>query len=59
MNQALGNAGATVIYTDTVEAEPIDQLGSLRELVADMNAGHVDLLLIVGGNPVSTPLLLI
>ena len=33
---------------------PIDQLQSLRELVADMNAGTVDLLLILGGNPVYT-----
>jgi molybdopterin-containing oxidoreductase family iron-sulfur binding subunit len=54
MNQALGNVGATLVYTDPVEAEPVDQLGSLRELVGDMNAGHVDLLLIVGGNPVFT-----
>jgi MoCo/4Fe-4S cofactor protein with predicted Tat translocation signal len=54
MNQALGNVGATVIYTDPVEAEPIDQVGSLKALVADMNAGRVDLLLILGGNPVYT-----
>jgi MoCo/4Fe-4S cofactor protein with predicted Tat translocation signal len=54
LNQALGNVGATVIYTDPVEAEPIDQVGSLKALVADMNAGRVDLLLILGGNPVYT-----
>jgi MoCo/4Fe-4S cofactor protein with predicted Tat translocation signal len=54
MNQTLGNVGATVIYTDPVEAEPIDQVGSLKALVADMNAGRVDLLLILGGNPVYT-----
>ena len=42
MNQALGNAGRTVVYTDPVEAEPVDQLESLRDLVADMNAGKVD-----------------
>jgi MoCo/4Fe-4S cofactor protein with predicted Tat translocation signal len=54
LNHALGNSGATVVYTDPVEAEPVDQLGSLRDLVADMNAGRVDLLLIVGGNPVFT-----
>ena len=44
MNQALGNVGKTVVYTDPVEAEPVDQLQSLRDLVADMNAGKVDLL---------------
>src|SRR5207247_4824325 len=54
MNQTLGNAGRTVIYTEPVEAEPTDQLQSLRDLAADMNAGAVDLLVIVGGNPVYT-----
>ncbi len=54
MNEALGNVGRTVIYTDTVEAAPVDQAQSLRDLVADMNAGSVDLLVIVGGNPVYT-----
>jgi MoCo/4Fe-4S cofactor protein with predicted Tat translocation signal len=52
MNQALGNVGATVVYTETVEAEPVDQMASLRDLVTDMAAGHVDLLVIVSGNPV-------
>jgi molybdopterin-containing oxidoreductase family iron-sulfur binding subunit len=52
MNQALGNIGNTVLYTDPVEANPIDGNASLRELVNDMNAGRVDVLLILGGNPV-------
>jgi MoCo/4Fe-4S cofactor protein with predicted Tat translocation signal len=52
MNETLGNAGRTVVYTDTVEAEPVDQTQSLRDLVTDMNAGTVDLLVIIGGNPV-------
>jgi len=51
MNASLGNAGQTVVYTRPVEAEPVDQLASLRDLVADMNAGKVDVLLIVSGNP--------
>ncbi|HZT77175.1 MAG TPA: TAT-variant-translocated molybdopterin oxidoreductase [Vicinamibacterales bacterium] len=54
MNQALGNVGRTLVYTDPVEAEPVDQLASLRDLVSDMNAGKVDLLVILGGNPVYT-----
>jgi MoCo/4Fe-4S cofactor protein with predicted Tat translocation signal len=54
MNQALGNVGQTVVYTQTAEAEPVSQLESLRDLVVDMNAGKVDLLVIVGGNPVYT-----
>jgi Fe-S-cluster-containing dehydrogenase component len=56
MNAELGNVGRTVVYTDPVEAEPVDQLASVRDLVADMRAGKVDVLMIVGGNPVySTP----
>ncbi len=54
MNQALGNAGKTVVYTDPVEAEPVDQLASLRALAADMKAGAVDVLVILSSNPVYT-----
>ena len=54
INQALGNVGKTVVYTDPVEAEPVDQFRSLHELAADMAAGTVDVLVIVGGNPVYT-----
>ena len=52
MNQALGNAGKTVVYTETAEAEPVNQLDSIRDLAADMAAGKVDVLVIIGGNPV-------
>jgi molybdopterin-containing oxidoreductase family iron-sulfur binding subunit len=56
MNQALGNAGQTVTYTEPIEANPVDQLQSLRELIGDLNAGKVDTLVILGGNPVyNTP----
>jgi MoCo/4Fe-4S cofactor protein with predicted Tat translocation signal len=51
MNAALGNVGKTVVYTDTVSANPVNQTESLRDLVADMQAGKVDLLVILGGNP--------
>jgi molybdopterin-containing oxidoreductase family iron-sulfur binding subunit len=51
MNAALGNAGKTVLYTDPVEADPVDQVASLYDLVKDLDAGTVDLLLILGGNP--------
>jgi len=54
LNGALGNAGTTVVYTQPVEAEPVDQMQSLRDLVGDMRAGKVDLLMIVSGNPVYT-----
>jgi molybdopterin-containing oxidoreductase family iron-sulfur binding subunit len=52
MNQALGNVGKTVTYTDRIEANPVDQLASLTELVDDMRSGAVSALLILGGNPV-------
>ena len=52
MNQALGAVGNTVVYSEPVEAKPMDQLGALKELVSDMNAGNVDMLVIMGGNPV-------
>ncbi len=52
MNHSLGNIGETVIYTNPVEANPVVQMESLRELVNDMEAGKVDWLLMLGGNPV-------
>jgi molybdopterin-containing oxidoreductase family iron-sulfur binding subunit len=52
MNNALGNVGKTVFYTDPIEANPVDQVASIQDLAKDLNAGAVDLLLIIGGNPV-------
>ncbi len=53
MNEALGNTGQTVSYLPTPEAVPGDQLAAFRELVADMNAGRVQMLLMIGeANPV-------
>ncbi len=52
MNDALQNVGKTVYYTDPVELNPVNQTESLRELVNDLNAGQVTLLMILGGNPV-------
>ncbi|MBI5091913.1 MAG: TAT-variant-translocated molybdopterin oxidoreductase [Candidatus Hydrogenedentes bacterium] len=54
INQALGNTGTTVTYTAPVEANPVDQLASIKELAGDMEAGRVDTLIILGGNPVYT-----
>jgi len=52
MNQALGNTGKTVTYTESIEGNPADHPESLRQLTADMSAGKVGTLLILGGNPV-------
>ena len=41
MNEALGNVGATVVYTQTAEARPIEPARRrCSELVGEMNAGH-------------------
>lgn len=52
INQMLGNAGKTVVYTDPIEANPVDEVASISELVNDMRSGAVETLLIFGGNPV-------
>ncbi len=54
INHALGNVGSTVIYTDPVEVNPTDQLASLFDLAEDMDAGKVELLVILSGNPAFT-----
>ncbi|HYM05292.1 MAG TPA: TAT-variant-translocated molybdopterin oxidoreductase [Terriglobales bacterium] len=51
INQTLGNVGKTVFYTDPVNANPVNQTESLKDLVADMRGGKVDILVIMGGNP--------
>jgi molybdopterin-containing oxidoreductase family iron-sulfur binding subunit len=50
-NNSLGNVGKTVFYSDPLEANSVDQTQSLRELVGDIDAGKVDVLIIIGGNP--------
>jgi len=56
MNNALGNVGKTVFYTDPLEVNPVDHRQSLYELISDIDAGRVELLVIIGGNPVyNTP----
>jgi MoCo/4Fe-4S cofactor protein with predicted Tat translocation signal len=51
MNSLLGNVGKTVFYTDPVDANPVNQMDSIKDLVADMRTDKVDLLVILGGNP--------
>jgi molybdopterin-containing oxidoreductase family iron-sulfur binding subunit len=55
MNETLGNVGATVTYGGSIEASPTDNAASLNELVKAMEAGQVDVLVMLGGpNPVYT-----
>jgi molybdopterin-containing oxidoreductase family iron-sulfur binding subunit len=51
LNTKLGNVGKTVFYSDPIDANPVNQTESIKDLVADMNGGKVDLLIILGGNP--------
>ncbi len=40
-----------MFYTDPIDANPVNQIASVKDLVGDMRAGKVDLLVILGGNP--------
>ncbi|HSK71063.1 MAG TPA: TAT-variant-translocated molybdopterin oxidoreductase [Pyrinomonadaceae bacterium] len=53
MNQALGNVGTTVTYTEPLQpnAEQL-QVESLRQLIQEIDAGAVRMLVILGANPV-------
>jgi len=54
INDGLGNNGKTLYYTEPVEAHPVNNLESLRELCSDIYDGKVETLLILGVNPVYT-----
>src|SRR5438105_1272977 len=54
MNAALGGVGKTVTFVRSLEENPTDQLGELRALLGEIDAGAVEILVIVGGNPVFT-----
>ncbi len=51
LNKSLG-AEKTVVYTETVNPIPSEQLKDLKALVADMNAGKVQWLVMLGTNPI-------
>lgn len=51
INQALGNVGKTVLYAEPVELVPGDQMSELRDLIGEMKAGKVDMLVMLYGNP--------
>lgn len=52
INQALGNVGQTVSFTEPVEVNQLGGAEELRKLVQEMDAGQVDTLIVIGGNPV-------
>src|SRR5262249_46020966 len=51
LNAALDNVGRTVTYTDSVEVRPSAAEHTLADLVRQMQAGFVRVLLILGANP--------
>jgi MoCo/4Fe-4S cofactor protein with predicted Tat translocation signal len=51
INHALGNIGKTVEFLPRADAGPSDQIGSLRALAQDIEAGAVETLIILDGNP--------
>ena len=54
MNAALGSVGQAVSYTEPVAVKPAEPLGSLQTLTEAANNGNVQILLMLGGNPVYT-----
>jgi MoCo/4Fe-4S cofactor protein with predicted Tat translocation signal len=51
LNAQLGAVGKTVVYTETVNPMPSEQGADLQSLVADINAGKVQWLVMMGVNP--------
>jgi len=54
LNALLGNVGRTVFYTEDTAAEATSDVVALKALTDELNAGTVDTLLILGGNPAFT-----
>ena len=53
INNALGNVGRTVfVASEPLNPLPSDQVADLKALVADLNAGKVDWLVILNANPI-------
>jgi molybdopterin-containing oxidoreductase family iron-sulfur binding subunit len=54
LNDSLGATGTTVTYAPSVEAMPTGAASSIAELTKAIDAGRVEVLVIMGGNPVFT-----
>jgi MoCo/4Fe-4S cofactor protein with predicted Tat translocation signal len=51
LNSSLGAVGKTVVYTETVNPMPSEQVADLKALAGDMHAGKVQWLVMMGVNP--------
>jgi len=55
LNQMLGSAGSTVIYTKATTTDRVDSgVEALKTLTGEMTGGQVSTLVILGGNPAYT-----
>jgi molybdopterin-containing oxidoreductase family iron-sulfur binding subunit len=52
INAHLGNHGETIRFIEPIEVEPSNQFESLGKLALAMKGGEVELLVVLGGNPV-------
>ncbi|HKW18488.1 MAG TPA: TAT-variant-translocated molybdopterin oxidoreductase [Terriglobales bacterium] len=52
INQQLGNVGKTVFYSDPIPTFTGNHNDSLKELISDLKSDKVEMLLILGANPV-------
>jgi molybdopterin-containing oxidoreductase family iron-sulfur binding subunit len=52
LNQSLGAVGKTVTYRDPIHPMPTEQMAEFKALVADMHAGKVQFLVMLGTNPI-------
>ncbi|MPZ77549.1 MAG: 4Fe-4S dicluster domain-containing protein [Deltaproteobacteria bacterium] len=52
LNQFLGNAGTTVVYTEPIEEQFANRVESLQELTREMAQGTVEAIFILDSNPV-------
>ncbi len=52
INGSLGNFGSTITAIAPVEENPEEQTASIRDLTQDLVKGKVQLLVVLGGNPV-------
>ncbi len=54
MNNALGNANHTVVYTAPASPNTANQSDSLKQLAADLESGSVRIMVLIGSNPAYT-----
>lgn len=54
MNHLLHNTGNTITWTESAEANPVNQTSSLRELVDALDGNAVEALVVLCGDPVFT-----